>query len=146
MTLPSPLVILPADPFPHLAVEFPEPGGEGFGLAAAGGFGAVFAVVGGLVCLGVVTVVVLVVVNAARLRRKGIDPLASEAEIVADALRATPSGTGPSGTGQGAGATAPSPPSRSIADRLAQVDRLHAEGGITDAEREAQRTRILDEV
>ncbi|GAA1871874.1 hypothetical protein GCM10009751_34050 [Myceligenerans crystallogenes] len=35
---------------------------------------------------------------------------------------------------------------RSVADRLADVDRLHAEGAITDTEREAQRGRILGEV
>jgi hypothetical protein len=83
----------------------------------------------------VVLMIVLAVVNARRLKSKGISPLATNAEIMADAVRSSAAqqpGTRPtSGTAQ------------TLEARLEEIERLHAAGKITAAERDAARATAL---
>lgn len=79
-----------------------------------------------IVAAGIVTVIVLIVGNIRRARAVGIDPFMANTDLTARLLHAD--------------ALAPT---RSITDRLAELDRLHAAGTITATEHAAARHTIL---
>lgn len=98
-------------------------------------FGALFVIVPIIFVGVVILIIVLAVVNAQRLRSKGISPLATEAEIVADAVRGSAAhrpGTQPAAR-----------PAQTIEARLAEIEQLRATGKITSAERDAARASVL---
>jgi hypothetical protein len=99
------------------------------------GFDALFIIVPILIVGGFVLMVILAVVNARRLKRKGINPLATEAEIMADAMR------GPSA--QRPGAQPAVATAKTLEARLEELENLHAAGKITAAERDAARASVL---
>lgn len=98
-------------------------------------FNALFVIVPIIIVGVVVLMIVLAVVNARRLRSKGINPLASEAEIMADAVR--------SSAAQRSGAQAAAGRTQSLEARLDEIEQLHAAGKITAAERDAARASVL---
>jgi hypothetical protein len=98
-------------------------------------FGAVFVIVPIIFVGIVVLIIVLAVVNARRLRSKGISPLATEAEIVADAVRGS--------AAQRSGVQPAARPAQTLEGRLAEIEHLHAAGKITTAERDAARASVL---
>ncbi|WP_369371749.1 hypothetical protein AB1046_00095 [Promicromonospora sp. Populi] len=98
-------------------------------------FNALFIIVPILFIGVVVLIIVLVVVNSRRLRNKGISPLATEAEIVADAVRGS--------AAQRSGAQPAASSAQTIEARLAEIEQLHAAGKITTAERDAARASVL---
>jgi hypothetical protein len=65
-------------------------------------------------------------------RKSGIDPIAGDIQVMGKVANAA--------------ALAPEQPARSLQERLAEVDALHAAGTISDAERDAARARILGTV
>jgi competence protein ComGC len=79
-----------------------------------------------MVCVVAVGVVVLWIANLLKLRKSGINPLTAEADIINKAL-----------------ASQAMAPSTSIEDRLAELDRLKAEGKISDEEHSAARAAVL---
>jgi hypothetical protein len=95
-------------------------------------FSALFAIVPIFFVGIVILMIVLAVVNARRLRRKGISPLATNAEIMADAVR--------SSAAQQPGAQ---PAAGTLEARLAEIEQLQAAGKITEAERDAARAAVL---
>lgn len=118
--------------------DFLDDGG-GAGVDSFGpGYDAAFTIVPVLVVGGFVLVIVLVVVNFLRLRKKGISPLASEAEVMADAVRSASVRT--SGA-QPAQSTAP--PAKTPEARLEEIERLYTAGTITAAERDTARAAVL---
>lgn len=98
-------------------------------------FNALFVIVPILFVVFVVLMVVLAIVNARRLKSKGISPLATNAEIMADAVR--------SSAAQRPGAQPAAGTAQTLAARLEQIDQLHAAGKITAAERDAARATVL---
>lgn len=98
-------------------------------------FSALFIIVP-IVFVGfVILIIVLAVLNARRLRSKGINPLSTEAEIVADAVRGA--------AAQRSGAQPAARPAQTLEARLAEIEQLHATGKITSAERDAARASVL---
>jgi cell shape-determining protein MreC len=98
-------------------------------------FSALFVIVPIIFVGIVILIIVLAVVNARRLRNKGISPLATEAEIVADAVR---------GSAAQRSSTQPAAhPAQTLEARLAEIEQLHATGKITSAERDAARASVL---
>jgi cell shape-determining protein MreC len=98
-------------------------------------FSALFVIVPIIFVGIVILIIVLAVVNARRLRSKGISPLATEAEIVADAVRGS---AAPRSSAQPAAR-----PAQTLEARLAEIEQLHATGKITSAERDAARASVL---
>lgn len=78
------------------------------------------------------------VLNFLRLRKKGISPLASEAEVIADAVRSSSVGTPGAQPAQGA-----AQPTWTPEARLEEIERLYAAGTITAAERDTARAAVL---
>lgn len=125
-----------------------EPGFSGFddhsGELFSGGFGALFLVV---VILIVAGVIFTIVVNARKyrvLKDAGVDPLTVDAQLAAKLL-ANPALAPVVAV---SGADEPAVPytdlaPRTIEQRLADVDDLHARGVISDDERRAARASIL---
>jgi hypothetical protein len=105
--------------------------GDAFGSA----FAAVFVIVPILFVGVVVLMIVLAVVNARRLRSKGISPLATDAEIMADAVRSSSARQAGEQTAEGA--------ARTLEARLDEIERLQATGKITAAERDSARATLL---
>jgi cell shape-determining protein MreC len=98
-------------------------------------FNALFIIIPIIIVGMIILMIVLAVLNARRLRSKGINPLATEAEIVADAVR-----------GSAAQRTSAQPaerPAQTLEARLAEIEQLHAAGKITSAERDAARASVL---
>lgn len=91
-------------------------------------FEAGFTVIPVLIGAVFVLIVVLIAYRAIRLARRGVNPLTLQEDLATRALRSE--------------ALAPS---RSKADRLAELDRLHRDGAISDEERATARDRILTE-
>ncbi len=126
----------------HIDVFEPVPIGldPSAGMGMSSGFATLFAIIVVLVIAGGVAGVVI---NARRyrlLRRAGHDPLTVDAAIAAkildsDLLR--------SDTTRPEGADALEAPERSVEQRLAEVDDLHARGVISADERAAARAAIL---
>ncbi|MEV0951860.1 hypothetical protein [Promicromonospora sp. NPDC050249] len=98
-------------------------------------FNALFIIVPIIFVGFVVLIIVLAVLNARRLRSKGISPLATEAEIVADAVRGS--------AAQRSSAQPAAHPAQTLEARLAEIEQLHATGKITSAERDAARASVL---
>ncbi|MFD6139337.1 hypothetical protein [Promicromonospora sp. NPDC060271] len=98
-------------------------------------FNALFIIIPIIFVGMIVLMIVLAVLNARRLRSKGISPLATEAEIVADAVRGS--------TAQRPGAQPAARPAQTLEARLAEIEQLHATGKITTAERDAARVSVL---
>ena len=98
---------------------------RGFLDGAPTGFVIFFLVVATFVLVGFVLTGVSLFRNLRNLRRHGIDPLAAESELLVRL-------TGQRGT-----------EGRPLGERLEELDRLHADGRITAAERDAARARIL---
>ena len=98
-------------------------------------FNALFIIVPIIFVGIVVLMIVLAVLNARRLRNKGISPLATEAEIVADAVRGS--------AAQRSDAQPAARPAQTLEARLAEIEQLHATGKITSAERDAARASVL---
>lgn len=98
-------------------------------------FGALFIIIPIIIVGMIILMIVLAVLNARRLRSKGINPLATEAEIVADAVR--------SSAAQRSIAQPAARPAQSLEARLAEIEQLHATGKITTAERDAARASVL---
>jgi hypothetical protein len=98
-------------------------------------FNALLVIVPILFVIFVVLMGVLAIVNARRLRSKGISPLATNAEIMADAVR--------SSAAQRPGQQPAAGPAQTLEARLEQIDQLHAAGKITAAERDAARASVL---
>jgi hypothetical protein len=99
------------------------------------GFDALFTIVPILFVCFVVLMVILTVVNARRLKRKGINPLATDAEIMADAMRGS--------SAQRPGAQPAVATAKTLEARLEEIEHLHAAGKITAAERDAARASVL---
>ncbi|MEU2200701.1 hypothetical protein [Isoptericola sp. NPDC019482] len=107
----------------------------GPGDLAGGGFGGFF---GFVLVVGVLVAVVSVVMAARRAKKlhdAGIDPLDPETDLQVRMARSRAMAPAPRDAGGG--------DRRPVAERLAEVDRLHAEGTITSVERDAARARIL---
>lgn len=98
-------------------------------------FSALFVIVPIIFVGIVVLMIVLAVVNARRLKSKGINPLASNAEIMADAVR--------SSAAQQPSAQPAAAPAQTLEARLEEIEQLHAAGKITAAERDAARAKVL---
>lgn len=98
-------------------------------------FSALFVIVPIFFVGFVALIIVLIIVNARRLKRKGIDPLASNAEIMADAMR--------SSAAQRPSVQPAAGPAQTLEARLAEIEQLHAAGKITAAERDAARASVL---
>jgi len=92
------------------------------------GFTGLFGLVAVIVVLGIVASIGLTVYRAARLRAQGVNPLTVEQDLAAKVLKSDL-----------LGAT----PSRSKAERLAELDVLVANGTISATERDSARARIL---
>lgn len=123
------MVRIPADAY---GVDlFVDEGADPF-MAA---FSALFIIIPIIIVGVIVLMIVLAVLNARRLRSKGINPLASEAEIMADAVR--------SSAAQRSAAQPPAAAAPTLEARLAEIDQLHAAGKITAAERDAARASVL---
>lgn len=92
----------------------------------------------GLVAIGIgaVVVVVLVVRSTGRLVRHGIDPTTVDAELAARLLQSQALAPAVGGTEAAAAV-------RSVEERLAELDALHARGVISEDERAAARARVL---
>jgi hypothetical protein len=99
------------------------------------GFDALFTIVPILFVCFAVLMVILTVVNARRLKRKGINPLATDAEIMADAMRGS--------SAQRPGAQPAVATAKTLEARLEEIEHLHAAGKITAAERDAARASVL---
>lgn len=117
-----------------------DEGGFGTGDSFGGdpfmaGFGALFAIVPILIVGVIILMIVLAVVNARRLRSKGISPLATDGEIMADAVRGSSAGR--------PGAPSSASPAQTPEARLEQIEQLHAAGKITAAERDTARANVL---
>ncbi|MFD1721981.1 SHOCT domain-containing protein [Amnibacterium endophyticum] len=104
------------------------PGDLGPDPFPAGVSHAAFVVVPAIIGIVFLLIVVSIVYRSVRLGRRGVNPLTLQEDLAARALRSQ--------------ALAPA---RSKAERLAELDRLHADGAITDAERADARDRILAE-
>jgi preprotein translocase subunit SecG len=104
-------------------------------MSAFNAFNALFVIVPILFVGFVVLMIVLAVVNARRLKSKGISPLATNAEIMADAVR--------SSAAQQLGAQPAAAPAQTLEARLEEIEHLHAAGRITAAERDAARAAVL---
>ena len=119
-------------------IDAQPPGIEPFldeGGSFASVFNALFIIVPIIFVGIVILIIVLAVLNARRLRNKGISPLATEAEIVADAVR---------GSAAQRSSTQPvARPAQTLEARLAEIEQLHATGKITSAERDAARASVL---
>ncbi|WP_454851907.1 hypothetical protein [Promicromonospora soli] len=98
-------------------------------------FNALFVIVPIFFIGFVALVIVLIVVNARRLKRKGINPLATNAEIMADAMRSSAAQRPVTQPAAG--------PAQTLEARLAEIEQLHAAGKISAAERDAARARVL---
>jgi cell shape-determining protein MreC len=98
-------------------------------------FNALFIIIPIIIVGMIVLMIVLAVLNARRLRSKGINPLATEAEIVADAVRGS--------AAQRPTAQPAARPAQTLEARLAEIEQLHATGKITSAERDAARASVL---
>jgi cell shape-determining protein MreC len=98
-------------------------------------FNALFIIIPIIIVGMIVLMIVLAVLNARRLRSKGINPLSTEAEIVADAVR--------SSAAQRSAAQPAARPAQTLEARLAEIEQLHAAGKITSAERDAARASVL---
>ncbi|MEU4384402.1 hypothetical protein [Promicromonospora sp. NPDC023805] len=98
-------------------------------------FNALFIIIPIIIVGMIVLIIVLAVLNTRRLRSKGISPLATEAEIVADAVRGS--------AAQRSSAQPAARPAQTIEARLAEIEQLHATGKITSAERDAARASVL---
>lgn len=92
-----------------------------------------------IIGIGAVVVVVLVVRNAGRLVRHGIDPTTVEAEVAARLLQSQ--ALAPAVPAEGGAAAV-----RSVEERLAELDALHARGVISEEERAAARARVLTDL
>lgn len=94
------------------------------------GFGVLATVIPLLVLAVFVAVVVLIVVSAVKRYRAakaaGIDPFAGDIQVMGALAH-----------------SAALAPDRPVADRLAEIERLHQQRQISDAERDAARARIL---
>jgi hypothetical protein len=129
---------------PYMDPSFVDPT---FVDSSGGSFGGMVGFVVFLMVVGVVVSVVMSVRRARTLHRAGIDPLDPDTDMqvrLANRL-GSPSraGTTPRPPAPTA-APAPAPaPERSVQDRLAEVDRLHAAGTISAQEHDAARGRIL---
>ena len=95
----------------------------------------------GLVAVGIgfVVTIALAVRNAHHLHRNGIDPTTVEAELATRMLRSQ-------ALAPAAEAAAPGRAERSVEDRLAEIDGLHARGAISDQERAAARSEVLKDL
>lgn len=98
-------------------------------------FNALFIIVPIIIVGMIILMIVLAVLNARRLRSKGISPLATEAEIVADAVRGS--------AAQRSGTQPAARPAQTLEARLAEIEQLHAAGKITTAERDTARASVL---
>lgn len=87
--------------------------------------------VGAAVLIAVVTVLIVVSIvrSGAKMRRAGVDPSTAQADLAIRVLQSE--------------ALAPR---RTTEERLAEIERLHAAGHITDAERAAARAKLLGEL
>ena len=94
------------------------PSRSGIGTAGAG-----VAVLTGIV---LVVIVGLIVYRSVRLARRGVNPLTLQEDVATRVLQSDALG-----------------PARSKAERLAELDALHADGRITGEEHAAARARVL---
>ena len=79
-----------------------------------------------MVCVMFVGVVVLWIANLLKLRKSGINPLTAQADIINKVM-----------------ASQALSPSTSLEDRLAELDRLLAQGAISPQEHESARAAVL---
>lgn len=93
------------------------------------GFEVAFGVFPVIFVLAVVVMIALAIRRGARYLQHGIDPTVADVDLTARALKSE--------------ALAPE---RSVEDRLAELDRLHSAGTISDEERAAARARVLGDV
>jgi hypothetical protein len=108
-------------------------------------FSGMFGLVVFLVVVGIVVSVVMSLRRARTLHRAGIDPLDPDTDMqvrLANRL-GSPSRAGTTPRPSVATTTTAPARERSVQDRLAEVDRLHAAGTITTQEHDAARGRIL---
>ncbi|MGN6246151.1 MAG: hypothetical protein ACTHQ3_21075 [Motilibacteraceae bacterium] len=120
-------------------------GNDGLLTGAPTGFAVMFVVVLILIACGFVLTVVGAVRRAQVSRREGLDPFAADIQMTGALRRsALLAPTQPAaGEDEREGARQDE---RTVAERLAEVDALHAAGTIDAAERAAARERILRDV
>lgn len=112
-----------------------DPGLVGGSDAFSGFFGLVVV----LIIVGVVVSIVMALRRAKTFHDAGVDPLDPQTDLQVRMARRLASSPDPASSGPRTPAPAPAPE-----ERLAEVDRLHRAGTISDAERDAARRRILD--
>ncbi|GAA1982603.1 hypothetical protein GCM10009718_19800 [Isoptericola halotolerans] len=117
----------------------------GPGLVGGGDpFGSVFTLVVVLIVVGVVVSIVMAVRRAKTLHDAGVDPLDPQTDLQVRMARRLASSPDPASKVSGASAPAPAPTAAPAPEeRLAEVDRLHRAGTISDTERDTARQRIL---
>jgi hypothetical protein len=93
------------------------------------GFSTVFGIVAAIVVLGGISAVVVAILNAKKAVDLGHNPLTMQTELQAKVLDSQ--------------ALAPE---RTVEERLAELDRLHASGAVDDAEYASTRSRILGSI
>ncbi|WP_416395422.1 MULTISPECIES: SHOCT domain-containing protein [unclassified Curtobacterium] len=100
--------------------------GMGGGLGAFGAFGVLFGVVAAVIGLGFVAIVVTVVLRSARMAKRGQNPFTMQEDLAYQAMQSRTLA-----------------PEKSLEQRLAELDDLHARGVISDDEYRAARAEAL---
>ena len=118
---------------------FIEPGDPAFAPVDNGqGFGAIFGVVFVLALLGAVAGFAIKAMNASRIVESGHNPLTFETDLAIRAMESRAFAPDE--------AERPDKPEKTVAERLAELDALHAEGTISDTELEAARARVISDI
>lgn len=106
--------------------------GPGFPDPAGGGTGAVFALVALVAIGGAVFAVVSAVRNYSTMKRGGLDPMTAQSQLAVDLHRVA----------NDRAVSAPAP-SKTLEERLAELDDLAARGVISGVERAEARAKLL---
>lgn len=91
-----------------------------------GAFGVLFGIVSAFIGLGFVAIVVTIVVRSSRMAKRGQNPFTMQEDLAYQAMRSQTLA-----------------PAKSLEQRLAELDDLHARGVISDEEHRAARAEAL---
>ncbi len=94
-----------------------------------------FTIVPVLMGIGIVVAIVLAIRRGVRYTQHGIDPTVADVDLTAKLLRSDL-----------LAAERPEAPERTVADRLAELDRLLAAGTISAEEHATARAKVLEDV
>ncbi len=98
----------------------------GDGGLFVGAFGVLFGIVSAFIGLGFVAIVVTIVVRSSRMAKRGQNPFTMQEDLAYQAMRSQTLA-----------------PAKSLEQRLAELDDLHARGVISDEEHRAARAEAL---